>query len=42
VFDRYDIVSDQDLKDAASKQQAYLQNQGSSENYELRGHVIEF
>lgn len=42
VFDRYNIVSDQDLKEAARKQQAYLQSQGSSEDHELRGQVIEF
>ena len=41
VFDRYNIVSDEDLKDAARKQQAYLDQQnaiptGTGE----KGHVI--
>jgi hypothetical protein len=27
VFDRYNIVTDQDLKEAARKQQAYLDSQ---------------
>jgi integrase len=42
VFDRYNIVSDQDLKEAARKQQAYLQSQGSYRNDELQGQVIGF
>lgn len=42
VFDRYNIVSDQDLKGAARKQQAYLQSQDSNRDHELQGQVIEF
>jgi hypothetical protein len=32
VFDRYNIVSDEDLKKAARKQEIYLNSQGSVEN----------
>jgi integrase len=41
VFDRYNIVSDEDLKDAARKQQAYLDQQNTflSETRE-KGHII--
>ncbi len=42
VFDRYNIVSDQDLKEAAMKHQAYIQSQSSSGDLELRGQLIEF
>jgi integrase len=44
VFDRYNIVSDQDLKEAAKKKQAYHQKQnGLVEQIEIRrGEVIPF
>jgi integrase len=44
VFDRYNIISDQDLKEAAQKKQAYLEKQESkAEPIELRrGEVIPF
>jgi integrase len=42
VFDRYNIVSDQDLKEAARKQQVYFESQGLSEDHALRGQVAEF
>jgi hypothetical protein len=42
VFDRCNIVSDQDLKEAARKHHAYLKSQGSREGDELRGQVVEF
>jgi integrase len=42
VFDRYNIVSDRDLKEAAKKQQAYLQSQDSNQDHEPQGQVIEF
>jgi integrase len=42
VFDRYNIVSDRDLKEAAKKQQAYLQSQDLNRDHESHGQVIEF
>ena len=42
VFDRYNIVSDQDLKEAARKQETYLQSLRSSEGNEPRGQVFEY
>lgn len=41
VFDRYNIVSDQDLKEAVSKKQAYHENQGIVA-IEKRGEVLSF
>ncbi len=41
VFDRYNIVSEQDLKEAASKQQAYLDFQGGIEMVTKRLHSDE-
>jgi integrase len=44
VFDRYNIVSDQDLKEAAQKKQAYLEKQESKAEQidPRRGEVIPF
>ena len=44
VFDRYNIVNDQDLKEAAKKKQAYHEKQnGLAEQIESRrGEVIPF
>ena len=42
VFDRYNIVSDQDLKEAAKKKQAYYERQGSEVVETKRGEVIPF
>ena len=42
VFDRYNIVSDQDLREAAKMHQAYFQILDSAEEYEPRGQVVEF
>lgn len=41
VFDRYNIVSDQDLKEAARKQQAYLNSQTRIEMVTKRLHSVE-
>jgi hypothetical protein len=42
VFDRYDIVSDQDLKEAAQKKQAYFEKQGLELIDAGRGEVVQF
>ena len=44
VFDRYNIVSDQDLKEAAKKKQAYHEKQSISAEIidQKRGYVIPF
>jgi integrase len=43
VFDRYNIVSDQDLRDAAWKKQAYFERQNVAEPSDPgRGEVIQF
>jgi len=43
VFDRYNIVSDQDLKDAAQKKQAYFEKQDATELSDAeRGEIIQF
>ena len=42
VFDRYDIVSEQDLKDAAQKKQAYFERQDGTTVTPSQGEVIEF
>jgi len=42
VFDRYNIVSDQDLKEAAKKKQIYHEKQGSTFEIEKRGEIIPF
>jgi hypothetical protein len=42
VFDRYNIVSDQDLKEAALKKQAYFDKQDSPSESIERGEVIGF
>jgi integrase len=43
VFDRYDIVTDQDLRDAARKKQAYLERQDVAGRSDPgRGEVIQF
>jgi integrase len=43
VFDRYNIVSDQDLKEAAQKKQAYFEKQNAMELIDpRRGEVIQF
>ncbi len=43
VFDRYNIVSDQDLKEAARKQLIYLDSRSSMENQDRsRGEIIQF
>ena len=43
VFDRYNIVSDQDLKEAAQKKQAYFEKQDVVEPSDPRqGEVIQF
>jgi len=43
VFDRYNIVSDQDLKEAAQKKQAYFEKQDAMELSDPgRGEVIQF
>ena len=43
VFDSYNIVSDQDLKEAALKKQAYHDKQGTIiESDQKRGEVIPF
>jgi len=41
VFDRYDIVNDQDLKEAARKKQAYFEKQTDELNAPERGEVIQ-
>jgi hypothetical protein len=41
VFDRYNIVSDRDLQEAARKKQAYHEKQNVQEQ-EKRGEVIPF
>ena len=41
VFDRYNIVSDQDLKEAARKQQTYLDSQSVTETVTKRLHSTE-
>ena len=38
VFDRYNIVSDDDLKEAAPKQQAYMDSQAGTEMVTKRLH----
>jgi integrase len=42
VFDRYDIASDQDLREAAQKKQAYFERQETALVEPGRGEVIEF
>lgn len=42
VFDRYNIVSDQDLKEAALKKQAYHDKQNVTGDDQKRGEVIPF
>ncbi len=43
VFDRYNIVSDQDLREAALKKQAYFEKQDTMEPIDSgRGEVIRF
>jgi len=42
VFDRYNIVSDQDLKEAAPKKQAYFEKQDALLERPERGEVIQF
>ena len=42
VFDRYDIVNDQDLKEAALKKQAYFEKQDVPLDCIERGEVIRF
>jgi len=43
VFDRYNIVSEEDLKEAAQKQLAYLKRQEVSEDHGSgRGQLIAF
>ena len=42
VFDRYNIVSDQDLRDAAQKKQAYFESQDGVLVTPRHGEVIEF
>ncbi len=41
VFDRYNIVSDQDLKEAARRQQVYFENQCLGEDRGIGGPVVE-
>jgi len=43
VFDRHNIVSDRDLKEAAQKKQAYFEKQDSMSEpiYQKRGKVIQ-
>ena len=41
VFDRYNIVSDEDLREAAKRHQAYLDRQGVSPTEAVeKGHLI--
>jgi len=42
VFDRYNIVSDQDLREAARKKQIYHEKQDSTVEIKKRGEVISF
>ena len=42
VFDRYNIVSDQDLREAANRKQAYHEKQDSTVEIKKRGEVIPF
>jgi hypothetical protein len=42
VFDRYNITSDQDLREAAKKKQTYHEKQGSTFEINRRGEVIPF
>jgi hypothetical protein len=43
VFDRYNIVSDEDLREAARKQQAYIEKQILDAHSETdRGQLIQF
>jgi len=42
VFDRYNIVSDQDLRDAAQKKQAYFESQDGVLVTPRQGEVVEF
>jgi hypothetical protein len=43
VFDRYDIVNDQDLREAARKKQAYFERQTEVElSAPEKGEVIQF
>ena len=42
VFDRYDITSDQDLKEAAQKKQAYFEKQDLEPVDSGRGEVVQF
>jgi hypothetical protein len=42
VFDRYNIVSDQDLKEAAQKKQAYFEKQDALLERPERGEVVQF
>lgn len=42
VFDRYNIVSEQDLKEAANRKQAYHEKQDSTVEIKKRGEVVSF
>ena len=42
VFDRYDIVSDQDLREAAKKKQEYHNGKVSEAVVKKRGEIVGF
>jgi hypothetical protein len=43
VSDRYNIVNDQDLRDAARSKQVYFEKQNAMErNYSERGELVQF